>query len=98
MWLRELRRLLRPGGLLLITVHGNNAAKILDEEGRAVLSSTGLIHRRSKKFHGILPSWYNTTWHSRSYIVGNLSKLFSEVEYVEVEDGIQDIVLAKAPV
>lgn len=97
LWLQELRRLLRPGGLLFITVHGTNAAKNLDQGSVNTLTSVGFVHRRSKKLRGILPEWYNTTWHSRAYIMKKLSISYADVKYVEMKDGRQDIVLAKAP-
>jgi len=62
-----------------------------------LLEEEGFLHRRSSKFKGILPAWYHTTWHSRDYIVGRLRGLFEQAKYVTIDDGIQDIVLAKFP-
>jgi SAM-dependent methyltransferase len=95
-WLLELKRILKPAGVLVITVHGQNAAKGLDTEGRAMLTAKGFVHRRSKKLSGLLPEWYQTTWHSRDYIVSRLSASFSDVHYTSVPDGMQDVVIAKS--
>jgi len=97
LWLKELKRILNPDGVLLITVHGAAAARILDEEGRRALAAAGILHRRSKKLKGIMPGWYNTTWHSPEYIEGRLKAMFHEVRYCAIAEGMQDIVLAKGP-
>ena len=95
LWLGELARLLKSGGLLFLTVHGEHAAKALDSEGLSVLRKTGFVFKRSKKLRGIVPEWYQTAWHSRDYIVKRLSALFQDVRYEVVPDGMQDIVLAR---
>ena len=95
LWLGELRRVLRPGGIVLITVHGENAAQVLSDEGRRELRSVGIVHRKSAKLRGIVPEWYHTTWHTREHIVGRLSAMFEEVEYHVVRDGLQDIVAGR---
>jgi SAM-dependent methyltransferase len=95
LWLAELARLLIPGGLLLFTVHGELAAQALDLEGRATLESAGFVHRRSRKLKGIVPDWYQTTWHSRDYIVQRLARWFEEIRYEPVPGGMQVIVMAR---
>lgn len=98
MWLLELRRVLNPGGILLLTVHGERAANaLLDSDGWNTLRAVGLVHRTTRKLTGIVPEWYNTTWHSQQYIVARLRLLFNDVRYTVVPEGKQDIVLAKGP-
>jgi ubiquinone/menaquinone biosynthesis C-methylase UbiE len=93
-WLPELHRLLMPGGVLVITVHGANAQTRLTDTERAKLRASGLLHKKSRKLHGMVPDWYHTTWHSREHITSQLSRWFRKVQYVEVPDGMQDIVVA----
>lgn len=93
-WLTELRRVLKPDGVLIITVHGSNAAARLSDGDRAVLQSRGFLHKTSRKMSGLMPDWYQTTWHSQRYILDKLSTIFANAEYVEVYDGIQDCVAA----
>ena len=93
-WLTELKRILKPGGVLLLSVYGEGAALELDREGRNQLRESGFVHRRSRKMKGLVPDWYHTSWHSRQYILGRLSG-FREVRYCVVPDGLQDVVLAR---
>lgn len=97
LWLAELNRVLKPGGVLLLSVHGEAAAKELDPEGRKALDRAGFLHRRSRKLKGMVPDWYHTTWHSRNYIVDRLSRWFEDVRYDVVPDGLQDFVSGTKP-
>jgi SAM-dependent methyltransferase len=94
-WLAELSRILRPGGVLLLTIYGEASRKGLDSEGQSVLQAKGFLHRRSQKLRGLVPDWYQTTWHTRKYIVNRLSAWFGDVRYFAVPDGAQDVVGAR---
>ena len=97
-WLAELDRVLIPGGVLFITVHGDAAAQSLDPSGRETLRTRGFVHQRSRKLRGLMPDWYQTTWHSKDYIVSRLSARFTDIRYHVVPDGMQDIVVARKTV
>jgi 2-polyprenyl-3-methyl-5-hydroxy-6-metoxy-1,4-benzoquinol methylase len=94
-WLAELSRILKPGGLLLLTVYGQSATGALDADGQRLLKTQGFVHRRSQKLRGLVPEWYHTTWHSRQYIVKRLGKWFKDIRYREVPDGKQDVITAR---
>ncbi len=97
LWLAELSRLLKPGGVLLLSVHGDAAAKALNPTDRETLARIGFLHRRTRKLKGLVPNWYQTTWHSREYILNRLSRWFEEVKYDVVPDGQQDFVMGRKP-
>jgi hypothetical protein len=92
-WLAELHRIVKPGGILVITIHGRNATKTLSDEAMNALLTKGFLHLTSKKMNGILPDWYHTTWHSREYVFKCLSRWFENVSYFEVPDGAQAFVV-----
>jgi 2-polyprenyl-3-methyl-5-hydroxy-6-metoxy-1,4-benzoquinol methylase len=94
-WLAEIKRIVSPGGMVILTVHGSKAAEGLDEKGAEELRRKGFLHRRSRKLSGLVPEWYNTTWHSEGYIVNRLEALFTDVHYTVVPDGNQDLVAAR---
>lgn len=94
-WLAELQRILRPGGVLLLTVYGAAATEVLNEEDRTLPRKVGFVHKRSGKLKGLVPDWYQTSFHSRQYILARLSKGFSEQEYHAVPDGMQDVIVAR---
>jgi SAM-dependent methyltransferase len=97
-WLTEISRILKRSGVLILTVHGQHARSMIrDQELANRLRDTGFAHQRSQKLSGMVPEWYNTSWHSRSYILNKLCGLFGTVSYEVVPDGSQDLVIARAP-
>jgi ubiquinone/menaquinone biosynthesis C-methylase UbiE len=95
-WLAELRRILKPDGVLLITVHGlRTATASLDAASLRKLEKHGIVHKTTRKLKGIVPTWYNTTWHSEKYIVARLQPAFGDVSYKSIPDGMQDLIVCK---
>lgn len=92
-WLPELKRVLRPGGLLLLSFHSRNVWEPL-EDANAV-ERHGFVFRTSAKLQGILPAWYQTAFQSQPSIVRALSSHFSEIAYLERSLGDQDIAIAR---
>lgn len=95
-WLYELSRVLKQDGVLIITVHGDNAAKLLNDDAATILQRDGFLHTHSSKLKGFVPDWYNTTWHSQTYIVQRLERQFQTVTYRKIPDGMQDLVIAQS--
>ena len=92
-WLNELKRISKPGGVLLLTVHGASHAK----EAQAQITEGGFLFVVTQggrfRLDG-LPNFYQTTFHSRAYIEEKWSKLFKIIDYRERGiGGVQDIVI-----
>lgn len=94
-WLVELRRILRPGGLLLVSVHGVGTTKTLGAEERTSLQARGLLFKRSSKHRGIHPDFYHTTFHTKEYVMRRWSAFFEIVDYKELGLGYQDLVVLR---
>jgi len=92
-WLPELRRILKPGGLLLLSFHSRNVWQPLEDAG--AIERDGFVFRTSSKLKGILPEWYQTAFQSQPSIVKALSAHFSEVGYLERNLGDQDVAVAR---
>lgn len=94
-WLAELSRILKPGGVLLLTIYGTAATQGLDAEDQRMLRDHGFVNKRSQKLKGLVPDWYQTSWHSRKYILDRMSAGFGDVRYRVIPDGLQDVVVAR---
>ncbi|MBZ5631951.1 MAG: class I SAM-dependent methyltransferase [Acidobacteriia bacterium] len=95
-WLPELRRVLKPGGLLLLSFHSKNVWQPLEDA--SAVERDGFVFRTSAKLKGILPEWYQTAFQSQPSIVSALSAHFTEVGYLERNLGDQDIAVARKAV
>ena len=67
-WLEELRRLTKPGGIVLVTV---NEAK----------NGLGFLFERSYE-EGLFPPWYQTAYHSKQYIFDHFKEYFAVLNYL----------------
>lgn len=94
-WLAELRRILRPGGLLLVSVHGVGTLKELRVEEMATLRAQGILFKRSSKLRGIHPDFYHTTFQTKEYVMQTWSTFFEIVSYMELGLGYQDLVVLR---
>ncbi len=92
LWIAELARVLRPGRVLMLTVHGLKASAVLGPRDVHKLTTVRFVHKSSMKLKGIQPEWYQTTWHSQAYITNRLSPWAGEIRYEVVPDGSQDFV------
>lgn len=101
-WLMELRRILRPQGILLATVHGTKFAERLPEQRAQQVTERGILNTVGQtgalKVDG-LPDYYQTTYHNRNYIERRWGQIFEIVDYKErgMNDD-QDVVLLRKPV
>ena len=90
-WLNELKRIVRPGGVLLLTVHGSECYSDLPKKVIDTIESTGFLFRVSQtgkfKVDG-LPDFYQSAYHSKGYVEREWGKLFRVLHYAE--KGIND--------
>ena len=70
-WLGELRRIARPGGVVIATVAGPAAREVLTKSDREQLESVGIVYRAWRtgrsKVDG-LPEFYQSAFHTRAYV------------------------------
>jgi SAM-dependent methyltransferase len=75
-WMRELRRILKPGGLLLLTTHGNAFADQLSADERVRYEAGDLVVR----WDGVAGSNLCSAFHPDAYLRGPFSIGFEMLE------------------
>jgi SAM-dependent methyltransferase len=81
-WLDELRRITRPGGLVLLTIHGEHVWRKLDEKLIAQLKHKGILFVVDDYWRDKFPEWYQSTFHLKSYVIENFSRYFKILDYI----------------
>lgn len=67
-WLEELRRIAKPGAIVVLTVHHSK-------------NGAGFVFERSYE-EGLFPAWYQNTYHSKEYVCENFGKYFRVLDYL----------------
>lgn len=97
-WLDELKRITRPGGIVLLTVHGPRAWRGLSREDVVDIEEEGFKFISSNTMKGIFPEWYQNAYHSKEYIFDQYSKYFDILEYIpKGMTNKQDVVVLRKP-
>lgn len=95
LWMKELKRILKPGGRLLFTVHGSTHLPLLTVEQRTKFAAGELIVLRPEH------SGDNVccTYHPESYVRRVLAKEFLIVDFIPggAKDANQDAFLVQKP-
>jgi len=84
-WLRELRRITKPGGYLVLTTHGETHYGKFPEEPLAIMKEKGFYYSDFGFNYGKsinLPDFYQTSFHSHDYIRREWGKHF-EILHIE---------------
>jgi SAM-dependent methyltransferase len=99
-WLQELRRITRPGGHVLVSLHSPATDAQLTRAQRERMASKGFLYvvgqTGALKLDG-LPDFYQSAFHSREYVREVWGRTFEVVSHVD--RGInahQDAVLLRA--
>jgi len=66
-WLTEMRRILRPGGVFIATVHGAHHWAHAAPDLRMEMATRGFAYRTGARTEG-LPEFYMVAFHSEAYI------------------------------
>lgn len=74
-WLEELKRITKPNGLLLLTIHGEELFDNASENHKSRLNENGFLYTVGCGTDG-LPDFYQTTYHTDSYILNKWSEYF----------------------
>jgi SAM-dependent methyltransferase len=82
-WLAELQRVTRPGGLVVLSTHGEAAIPAGDDQLRNTLEREGIAfldHTVPRTYS--LPDWYQTTFHAPWYVFEHWGRWFQVRAYV----------------
>jgi SAM-dependent methyltransferase len=97
-WLDELKRVTRPGGIVLLTVHGPHSWKNLPREDVTDIEERGFKFIASNTMKGIFPEWYQNAYHTKEYVLDRYSGYFHVLEYVpRGMSHRQDVVVLQKP-
>jgi ubiquinone/menaquinone biosynthesis C-methylase UbiE len=86
LWLRELRRIAKPGGTIILTVHGEAVIKMLAASCQSRIHVDGFMFSSGATGRlklDKLPDFYQTAYHTQEYVYRVWSAYFDIVRYCE---------------
>ncbi len=96
-WLDELKRILKPNGVLLATVYNNSVWESLDPTTVTEIRRKGVLFQTSDKLKGICPTWYQTNFETEQHVKEKFSGHFRVLTYLRRGMGDLDVVVAERP-
>ncbi|WP_268544131.1 class I SAM-dependent methyltransferase [Candidatus Nitrosotenuis cloacae] len=83
-WLAELKRITKSNGIVMLTIRGeeDHEKQCWSEGDKAELKEHGFLFRHSNLWSGFFPSWYQTAFHTKEYVMNNFSKYFDVLKYI----------------
>jgi len=99
-WLNELRRITKPGGIVLLSIHGSYYMRNLPSDMVADIEASGMKFVVSGGWKDIFPDWYQIAFHTQAYVEQEYGRYFEVLDYVPGGvNGVQDlVVLRRRPV
>jgi SAM-dependent methyltransferase len=85
-WLNELKRVARPGAIIIATTHGRYTQTSLDAQAQERLANNGFLFsvEATGRFKPDgLPDFYQTAYHTEQFVRSNWSKVFKVRSYIE---------------
>jgi SAM-dependent methyltransferase len=100
-WLAELARVLKPGGVLLLSTHGPSVFEL----NRHTFSDTEVASFRDHGFvyirnivDGVLPDWYQTSFQTADHVRRTFGAHFDVIDHVpKGMTGFQDLAICRKP-
>jgi SAM-dependent methyltransferase len=95
-WLNELRRITKPDGIVLLSIHGSFYLDNLEEAMVAEIKAKGMLFVVSDGWKNIFPDWYQIALHTKEYVLDKYGRYFDVLEYVPGGmNGVQDLVILR---
>jgi SAM-dependent methyltransferase len=92
-WLTELRRICKPGGAAIVSLHGDRCVQHMVPTKADQVREEGILFDVSDGFKGMYPEWYQMTFHSEDYVREQFAEFFAVVGYLPRAIDYQDIVV-----
>ena len=95
-WLKELGRVAKPGAIIILSTHGDIFGQLfLSRLEYERLSKKGFLYTKAVEKGGVhgLPSFYQTTFHTRQYVENKWGKFFTLLLYAEHGAKHQDLIV-----
>lgn len=93
-WLEELQRIIRPSGILLVTVHGYGCWKSLPPDQVGTIERNGIAVVWEPLLEVFSPHCAKTTYHTKDYVLREFQRYFHVLDYLpQAMNHHQDVVL-----